>query len=466
MASIKKIQGAKGASYKITVTTGRNSNGKQIRHYKTWTPDRPMTAKQAEKEARQIAAQFEREIESGFVADDKQTFEQYALYVLDVKKQEGASLGTINLYERILKTRVFPEIGFLRLRDIKPQQLTALYRDLGKPGKTRRGMYAAPKPAFYKLVKEHPLNKKQLAAEIGVKYDAFWKLTKREGKRTTFQIAEQICEYFKQPFSKLFSAEGGDITLSAGYIRDIHRTISTIFAQAEKEMILQYNPAKRATIPADTDPEPKYFQPQEIRQILDALETEPIMWRTLVNLMIVTGCRRGEIAGLRWEKVDFESGQILIDCSLKVDEKTGELYEGTTKTRNKRYINIPAETVSMLKKYRMWQTEERLRLGDQWVDSGYIFTYKNGEKMNPTNIYTWVSRFSKRRNLPHINPHAFRHTAASILISEGVDIVTVSKLLGHSKPSTTADVYAHAVEDTQKKATECLTDILLRKERA
>lgn len=466
MASIKKIQGAKGASYKITVTTGRDSTGKQIRHYKTWTPDRPMTAKQAEKEARQIAAEFERQIEVGFSADDKQTFEQYALYVLDVKKQEGVSLGTINLYERMLRTRVFPEIGFMRLRDIKPQRLTALYRDLGKPGKTRRGMYAAPKPAFFAKVKESPLNKKQLAGEMGVNYDTFWKLTKKEGKRITFDIAEQICKYFNEPFSKLFSSEGGDITLSASYIRDIHRTISTIFTQAEKEMILQYNPAKRATIPADTDTEPKYFQPQEIRKILDALETEPIMWRALVNLMIVTGCRRGEIAGLRWEKIDFASGQILVDCSLKVNEKTKEVYEGTTKTKNKRYINIPAETVSMLKKYRVWQIEERLKMGEDWVDSGYVFTYRNGEKMNPQNIYTWVSRFSKRHGLPHINPHAFRHTAASILISEGTDIVTVSKLLGHSNPTTTATVYAHAVEDAQKRATECLTDILLRKEHA
>lgn len=182
--------------------------------------------------------------------------------------------------------------------------------------------------------------------------------------------------------------------------------------------------------------------------------------------MIVTGCRRGEIAGLRWEKIDLDRGQILIDCSLKLNEKTGEIYEGATKTRNKRYINIPLETVSMLKKYKVWQIEQRLKMGEDWIDSGYVFTYKNGEKMNPSNIYTWVSRFSKRHDLPHINPHAFRHTAASILISEGVNVVTVSKLLGHSKPSTTADVYAHAVEDAQKKATECLTDILIRKERA
>ena len=95
MASIKKIEGKTGTSYKITVTKGRDSSGKQIRHFKTWTPDRPMTARQMEKEVQRVAVEFEREIELGFQADNRQTFEQYANYVLDLKKRQGVSNNKI-----------------------------------------------------------------------------------------------------------------------------------------------------------------------------------------------------------------------------------------------------------------------------------------------------------------------------------------------------------------------------------
>ena len=77
MANIKKIEGKTGAAYKITVTTGRDSTGKQIRHFKTWRPDRPMTARQVEKEVQRVAVEFEKEIEQGYQTDNRQTFHDY-----------------------------------------------------------------------------------------------------------------------------------------------------------------------------------------------------------------------------------------------------------------------------------------------------------------------------------------------------------------------------------------------------
>ena len=133
MASIKKIEGKTGTSYKITVTKGRDSSGKQIRHFKTWTPDRPMTARQMEKEVQRVAVEFEREIELGFQADNRQTFEQYANYVLDLKKRQGVSNNTIVSYEKALK-RAFPSIGYMKLGSIRPQHLNKLYRSLEEPG--------------------------------------------------------------------------------------------------------------------------------------------------------------------------------------------------------------------------------------------------------------------------------------------------------------------------------------------
>ena len=83
--------------------------------------------------------------------------------------------------------------------------------------------------------------------------------------------------------------------------------------------------------------------------------------------------------------------------------------------------------------------------------------------MHPGSIGSCLNKFSARHGLPHINPHAFRHTAASVLIASGIDVVTVAKMLGHSQVSTTDNIYAHIIEEERTKASECLADVILRR---
>ena len=83
--------------------------------------------------------------------------------------------------------------------------------------------------------------------------------------------------------------------------------------------------------------------------------------------------------------------------------------------------------------------------------------------MNPDSVTSWLSDFSERNGPPHINPHAFRHTAASVLIAAGTDVVTVSKQLRHSSVNTTESFYSHMIEEAKAQATECIADVLLRK---
>ena len=105
----------------------------------------------------------------------------------------------------------------------------------------------------------------------------------------------------------------------------------------------------------------------------------------------------------------------------------------------------------------------QLANGDRWVNSGFVFTTDNGEHMNPDSITGWLHDFSRRHNLPHINPQAFRHTVASVLLANGTDIVTVSKQLGHASVNTTENFYSHIIEENKAKASECIADVLLRK---
>lgn len=465
MASIKKIEGKTGTAYKITVTKGRDSSGKQIRHFKTWTPDRPMTARQMEKEAQRVAYDFEREIELGFQADNRQTFEQYAEYFIQLSERRGAAKGTIERYRLFMK-RTVPVIGHLKLQEIRPQHINAFYQELEKHGARDVFLYRAiPRENFRAILKERGLTQQAIIDGTNVGHSTM--TTIFGGRHISVKKAEAIANFLGMQVSELFKVEQqhDDTPLSATTINNYHGFLCTVLGQAEKEMLIPYNPAKRATPPAPAIHEPDYFQPDTLIRIIEALESEPIKWKTITHLLIVTGCRRGEIAALKWEKVDFENKQIKIDRSLQYLASAGVI-DGPTKTRNVRYVNIPDETAALLRSYKRWQTEQQLRNGDRWKGEGYLFTQDDGRPIVPGTINRWLIRFSKRHGLPHIHPHAFRHTAASILISEGVDIVTVSKMLGHANTSMTTDVYSHIIEESKRKATECIADVMLRRKKA
>lgn len=250
-------------------------------------------------------------------------------------------------------------------------------------------------------------------------------------------------------------------SLSSKTILEHHRLIRTILSQAEREMLVPYNAAAKATPPKATATEVNYFQVEDVIRIREALEREPLKWKVITHLLLITGCRRGEVMGLRWSRVDFDNSQIRIDTNLLYSPKRG-IYEDTTKTSTVRFIKLPAETMNLLKQYRGWYLEQRLKNGDRWRDTDFLFVKDNGEPMIPDSITAWLRKFSMRHDLPHINPHAFRHTMASILISEGKDVVAVSKRLGHAKVSTTTDIYSHIIRQADEQASECLADVMLR----
>ena len=199
--------------------------------------------------------------------------------------------------------------------------------------------------------------------------------------------------------------------------------------------------------------------------IRDALEREPIKWKTLIHLFLITGARRGEILGLKWNRVDFEGNKIHICNSILYSPDVG-IYESTPKTATSdRFVSLPAETMQLLKQYKVWQMQERLRLGEYYQDQGFLFAQDNGKAMHPDSVTDWLKKFSKRHGLPHINPHAFRHTMASMLYFNGVDSVSISKRLGHAQVSTTANIYAHVMEEADQKNADILADVFLKKRR-
>ena len=439
MASIRPITGKKGTTYQIIVTHGFKSDGSQNRKYKTVHPPSGLNDNQLKQYLSAEAYKYEQEVIQGFVADGRQTFSQYADYVIELKERSGIKHRTIVRYRELL-ARIIPAIGHIKLQELHPQHLNKLYRYLGEKGIRGHAYKAKAKMDISALMSEKKLTRAALALACMVSASTITKTCK--GETIDIKTAETIGTTLGVPVDNLFILINNNKPLSNKTIYEYHQLIHTILAQAEKEMLVQFNAADKATPPKCEKKEANSFTSEELRQIVKCSNEEPIKWRLAIHLFITTGCRRGEIAGLKWDRIDWERDEITIDTTLLYSADRG-VYEDTTKTKTTRYITLPVETMRLLSEYKAWYDELRVHNGNRWIESGYVFVQDNGERMHPDSFTDWLNKFSKRYGIKNVHPHKFRHTLARLLLEEHIDFNTISKILGHKTVSTTTDIYSH-----------------------
>lgn len=455
MASITKRAGKNGTSYKITVTHGRDAAGRQIRHFKTWKPGASMSARQADKEAQKVAYEFERDILHGFAADDRQTFAQYAEHFLSIREAQDRP-QTIRRLKAAIK-RINEHLGALKLNEIRPHHINAMYAAMSAPGMNRATVRALPLVDFKAYTAGEGVT--AFSRRCGVAITVIQRLC--TGRACAKSSAEKIMKATGD--KALFEYLNDNASLNPNTIIGYHETVCAILGQAAREMILPYNPAERATPPKKKKSDaPKHMQPHELARFVEALESEPIRTRALFTLYAVTGCRRGEIIGLKWSKVDVINRTITVDTSLNYTPELG-IFESKTKTGNVRKISLSGETIALLMAYRKWHEGERLKWGDQWQYTDYVFTNQTGGAIHANYINSLLIEVCDRHGLPRLHPHMFRHTAASIMIAAGVDVLSVAKTLGHADTSTTLDIYGHEIEEAKQHATDCLSEIVSKK---
>lgn len=463
MANIQERRDKSGKliSYSIRVHRGRDMLGKQLKPWTaTFEVSPTWTEKSARKKAEAFAATFEKECREGVSTDTRLKFQEYCDYVIDLKEKRGIKHSTIVRY-RELTTRIYPAIGHIKLKDLRADHLNDLYTKLGEPGSGKGITWATAKVNLADLLIEHNLTRAALAKQTGLPIHAVYDAIK--GKRIREDAAQTLCKAFGKSVSVLFKVQKEVKTLAVKTVLEHHRLISTVLVQAVKESLVPFNVAAKATLPKASRKEVNYFQPAQIVAIRDALENAPLKWKTLTHLLLITGARRGEILGLKWDKVDFERNGLHICNSILYAADIGT-YEDTPKTeKSQRFITVPKETMKLLRQYKLWQTAERLRLGEYYEDQNFVFCQDNGKPMHPDSVNDWLTKFSKRNGLPHINPHAFRHTMVSLLYFNGMDDVSVSNRLGHAQVSTTANYYAHIIEDADQKSADILADAILKK---
>lgn len=238
----------------------------------------------------------------------------------------------------------------------------------------------------------------------------------------------------------------------------LYNILNGLFQMAFLDDSIQINPMLKVKRPvprkdeAAVDEAEKAYTVDELRRILRCLKEEPLKWRAYITLMADTGIRRGEACGLNWSDVDFNTLTVTVRRNLQYTPSAG-VYEAAPKNGKARVVDIGADTAVLLKQLRSEQASTCM--------SRYVFTQDGSpEPMHPQTPTRYFRKFGKRYGVEDFHPHKLRHTSASLAITNGADVVSVSERLGHSDTAVTLRMYAHANEESIRRAGQTVRDAL------
>ena len=355
------------------------------------------------KDAEVELAKFVTEVQNGLVIDGKSLkFSEFTeIWKRDYGSKELAP-STYKRYCRMLETRLLPYFGHFYINKIKPTDIMK----------------------FYDLLEKDT----QLVRKKG-----------NNGAKT------------KKP-------------LSGKTILEHHRLLRAMLHKAVYWQLIVSNPAERVQPPKARKPKRRSYDDEQTKILLENLEQlsiEDTKYKVAIILTVFTGVRLGELMGLEWQDVDFKNGIISINRSSQYLSDMG-VFTKVPKTESSiREIAIPDFIISLLEEYKLWYEEQKSIYDELWMNSDRLFVQADGKPMHPSTISKWFVKYVGQIGLPVINFHGLRHTNASLLVAQNIDIAVISARLGHAQISTTLDFYVHPLLSHNRKAGYALENLLL-----
>lgn len=435
MASLQRKEKKNGeVVYRIQVSLWYDKEtGKRKDKVITFKPNQNASMKQQEKEAKKYAIEWEDKLKNGESYEgEEMSFADFAEKWLESRKEELAYSTYIG-YVQIVNNKIVPALGQYKVARIKPPVIEEFYKSL-----------------------------------VG--------------------------------------------TLANGSIQKVKNVLSGMFRTAVRWQMIQVNPCRDAKLAKNKDEETtlKYFMPEQSIMFLKTLDMEfetiirgheriddtgkpylvadytesrklPLQLKVFYTISLCCGLRKGETLALHWNDIDFENKTISISKSVGKGEEGTVIKKPKTKT-SVRTVGMPDLLIPLLKQYKRQYNEYRLQLGIAWQGDGNLFIQDDGKLMGRSTPYQAYKRHIRRYNewvrenpeeakkqqlvqLPEIPLHGLRHSCATLLNYLEVNIIDISKILGHAKSSTTMDIYAHSFEGQNTKAANKLNDFLMNNKR-
>lgn len=428
----------------------------------SYHPPEGLTESKQYEYAEKEAIRFRDNVRAGF--DSKMpTFDSYANYVIETKKAMKRARNTIMQYKYLLP-RLTDEFGEDLLDRITPARLTKFYGKLATMETFEEPSAVVKDDSLKQYIKNNNITISSIHKKAGIAKNTVSLAI--NGKKVKWASAEKLCAAIHLEPEDFFYKIKASRPISNNTVHDTIKFLNTVFKQAVKERILDYNPVEASNIPKKEKHSINYYQPEEIIKIFNCLKNEELRWQVLISLLIVTGCRRGEIAGLRWQSILWEHNLLRIDHNVLYDNEAGIYSTDSTKNMDEKYVEVDPETMELLREYRNKFEEdmESLHLSADSYPAYCFYQYGNIEKpIHPSSINRHLETFSKKNDIRKINPHSLRHSLASALIADGVDEFSVARQLGHKQVSTTREIYTHQIKEHQAKVSSRIPEIYHRK---
>jgi integrase len=357
----------------------------------------------SKKDAKIELAKFVADVQNGMVVEGKALkFSEFTeIWKRDYGSKELAP-STYKRYIRMLETRILPYFGHFYVNKIKPTDIMLFYDQLSRDTQ----------------------------------------LIRKKGNNGAKTIKP----------------------LSSKTILEHHRLLRAMLHRAVYWQMIVSNPAERVQPPKTMKPKRKYYDDDQSKILLSnlmQLGENQIKYKVAIILTIFTGFRLGELMGLEWDDINFNDGIVSVNRSSQYLSDKG-VFTKTPKTESSiRDVAIPEFVISLLEEYKLWYEEQKSLYGDLWTNSNRLFVQADGKPMHPSTISKWFVKYVGQIGLPVINFHGLRHTNASLLVAQNIDIAVISARLGHAQISTTLDFYVHPLLSHNRKAGYALENLLL-----
>ncbi|GAA1768471.1 tyrosine-type recombinase/integrase [Agromyces humatus] len=317
--------------------------------------------------------------------------------------------------------------------------------------KLDRGTYVAPTRELYgayilRWLDHHQKTGRGLKASTMVNYRRYVELDIAPSPLGSVPLSE-VRRFHVNAFIKQLLDDGRGATT----VRRIVAVVQGSLRSAAEENLIDHNPATGLKLPAVSKKELEVWEPAQVGEFLDVAAGHRLS--ALFELAMFTGMRRGELLGLRWTDVDMTRRAVTVRNN-RIQAGT-EIVEAAPKTRaGRRTVDLDDRSSGALVRWRLAQQEEAADWGDAYTETGYVFTYEDGQPLRPQYASRLFDKLRVEAGLPKMTFHGQRHENASLMIAAGTDIAIVSKRLGHSSVSITGDICSHLIGSASRHAAE------------
>ena len=454
MATVTRRDNKNGkVAFRVQVYSKNKATGKATTKVATWVKPIDMTERDAKKELIKFVMEFEESIKRENDLLSNISCDIKLIDYLPIWLEEIRTTTSLSYYASAVKLSEYigTHIGNYKLKELNPMRIQKFINDLDDCKLKRRKAIA--KPLLKTLFDELNVTRDQLSNSISINRRTIGAALL--GRAIESTSAMQLAKVFALPFEELFSYKSESTDLSQSSKSRYCRTLRAILSTAKRKQLITENYAKGEYVKLIAEPKSKVecMNELEIKLFIKGLQSEEdIRIKSALTIAVLMGLRRGEICGLQWEDIDFESETICIERSSIQISGYG-IITGSPKTESsKRVITMPHALTVLLKDYKTFWDMYAERLPKAKINNR-LFLQGDGSSLNPGTIRYWLEKSLAKYGINnHYSVHSLRHSNITMQILSGVPLKTVSSRAGHSSTKVTSEVYSHFMRSSDIEA--------------